>query len=358
MALNLDEIIITVDNDIVNAGVGQVILLVSGIQGESATINVGTVTTLPAGSPAAVRNSGSEQHAVLDFDIPKGVDGDNASVWGNILGDLADQTDLSAILKAKAPMITDSVSGDPVAIPDALAESIAGLSVSIEPVQAGSGTVSPDNIRQISGHTGATISYSGEDQSDPETLTVSWQATAGTVYRGTLDVLTGALIVTDVLFTLDGTEDGWAVDIVSDRTRCYNQLLASVYDLGYTVNNTYIEAFTNIFPRGENSVTYINNGEFILRRINSRQRIDLNYQGVTTKQQWTDYLALHPLQICAKLAAPLTYQITPGAAFSLAAGENHISCSTGAVSVTYKADTKGYIDKKFAELQAMILENI
>lgn len=40
--------------------------------GEAATIEIGTVTTLPAGSDATVVNSGTENAAVLDFGLPQG----------------------------------------------------------------------------------------------------------------------------------------------------------------------------------------------------------------------------------------------------------------------------------------------
>lgn len=42
--------------------------------GQAATIEVGTTTTLPAGSNATVSNSGSSESAVLDFGIPRGAD--------------------------------------------------------------------------------------------------------------------------------------------------------------------------------------------------------------------------------------------------------------------------------------------
>lgn len=47
-----------------------------GIQGEAATITIGTVTTLAAGSPATVANSGDPNDAVFDFGIPQGIKGD------------------------------------------------------------------------------------------------------------------------------------------------------------------------------------------------------------------------------------------------------------------------------------------
>jgi hypothetical protein len=47
----------------------------SGPTGSAATVAIGTVTTLAAGSPATVSNSGTEQDAVLNFGIPQGVAG-------------------------------------------------------------------------------------------------------------------------------------------------------------------------------------------------------------------------------------------------------------------------------------------
>lgn len=46
-----------------------------GRDGVSPTINVGTVTTLTAGSPASVSNSGSTTNVILDFGIPTGPQG-------------------------------------------------------------------------------------------------------------------------------------------------------------------------------------------------------------------------------------------------------------------------------------------
>lgn len=54
-----------------------------------------------------------------------------------------------------------------------------------------------ENICPITGWTGATISQSGEDTSNPTTRNISWQSEAGIVYGGTLDVISGVLTVTD-----------------------------------------------------------------------------------------------------------------------------------------------------------------
>ena len=60
-----------------------------GDAGDSATVEIGTVTTLPAGSQATVQNVGSKSSAVINFGIPKGDVGingksayDYAYEWG------------------------------------------------------------------------------------------------------------------------------------------------------------------------------------------------------------------------------------------------------------------------------------
>jgi len=51
----------------------------TGATGDAATITIGTVTTLPAGSNATVTNSGTSGAAVLDIGIPQGVDGNGST---------------------------------------------------------------------------------------------------------------------------------------------------------------------------------------------------------------------------------------------------------------------------------------
>lgn len=56
-----------------------------GAPGAAATVKVGKVETLPAGSEATVSNSGTSTAAVLDFGIPRGADG-QAGAGGKYAG--------------------------------------------------------------------------------------------------------------------------------------------------------------------------------------------------------------------------------------------------------------------------------
>lgn len=151
MAIDFDRVIVTVDDNVADLSAGQSILLASGVPGHSATIAVGTVTTLPAGSPATVENVGDENDAIFNFGIPKGADGDNAPEWGAITGTLSDQTDLKAALDAKADasdlqdvedavadkasVITPTLSDSLITMTDAANAPVKDLTVAIDPVQ-------------------------------------------------------------------------------------------------------------------------------------------------------------------------------------------------------------------------------
>ena len=57
-----------------------------GIQGPAATVAVGTVETLPAGSPADVQNVGTSGAAILAFKLPRGDKGETGDPFSNIDG--------------------------------------------------------------------------------------------------------------------------------------------------------------------------------------------------------------------------------------------------------------------------------
>lgn len=88
----------------------------SGQPGISATITIGTTTTLSAGSSATVTNSGSASAAILNFGIPMGATGSGTSfAWGAATGTLSNQTDLQNALNLLAPIASPSFTGTPLA---------------------------------------------------------------------------------------------------------------------------------------------------------------------------------------------------------------------------------------------------
>ena len=88
--------------------------------------------------------------------------------------------DMSPVTTVTAPVVS---------VTDAAPLNAEDVVVSIEPVQAGSGDPSPDNVRPITGWTGANVTV------NEDVLDITFPSEAGTVYGGTLDVTTGVLTV-------------------------------------------------------------------------------------------------------------------------------------------------------------------
>jgi hypothetical protein len=84
-----------------------------GADGAAATIAVGTVTTVPYGSPATVTNTGTSSAAVFDFEIPRGQTGASGSGAAELLAVDCDATvfvGAAVILTEGTPV--DSVMSD------------------------------------------------------------------------------------------------------------------------------------------------------------------------------------------------------------------------------------------------------
>lgn len=81
--------------------------------GPSATVQVGTVTTLPAGSQARVVNSGTRYNAIFDFFLPEGEAGSiaNSLPFSAITGQPEDNANLDAALDGKVNKSGDTMSG-------------------------------------------------------------------------------------------------------------------------------------------------------------------------------------------------------------------------------------------------------
>ena len=116
----------------VSDNIGDVIYVSSNVDTIlNKTLEIGNVTTTPAGTNASVLNVGTKYNPILDFTFPKGdqgVKGDDGGMgaeydestqtisffqesgsklyprWGNVQGDINIQTDLQALLNIKANM--------------------------------------------------------------------------------------------------------------------------------------------------------------------------------------------------------------------------------------------------------------
>lgn len=193
------------------------------------------------------------------------------------------------------------------------------------------------NICPITGWTGANVTVSPTlDAQDGTTYSISWQSEAGTVYGGSLDVTNGVLTVDRVTETLNGSSSegwffgGWSYGIralgkisaPSDYSNPANIICDRLKTLAtaWTQEAWGIKLYYDSSSQTYRADTYWPNGIF-----------DENLASLSA------YLSANPLQICYKLATPVTYQLTPQEV-ALLRGTNNVWADTGDTELTYYAE--------------------
>lgn len=144
---------------------------------------------------------------------------------------------------------------------------------------------------------------------------------AGTVYGGTLDVLTGELTVDKVLATYTGADvEGWA--LTSQGTALYK-----AQPLIWRANMTPIcNRYLGVAPGASSSI-----GNLKCRLSATYSNFIVRDDDLLDVDAFKASLALNPMQVVFRLATPQTYQLTPQAVDALL-GENVVFADTGAVS--------------------------
>lgn len=209
------------------------------------------------------------------------------------------------------------------------------LGANIEPVQAGSGDPSPNNVRAITGWTGANIVISPTQlAADGSTISVTFPAEAGTVYGGTLDLLNGILTVDrigkkikDLSWSYSSNYQRFearspspAAKPAEAQTRPLAGLICECY------KTTAVSAEGNP-PFDEYCIGITNSGIILIKNaVDPATYTDVN----AFVAAMGEYLIVYPLN------EPIAYPIGQRAVATLL-GTNNIWADTGDVSVTYGA---------------------
>lgn len=229
---------------------------------------------------------------------------------------------------------------------------LVGLSAGINFTQEGSGTPNPvNNVRNITGVSGITITHFGEDAEDrPETITCTFPSPDGTVYMGSVDILSGTLTLTHRAIIFDGTEN-WQRMQYSSSTR-YRMYLnvgtlmpdsvapsnvgknsegwCSHYDVQTNVNTGDFNKTANIY-----ALTY-NNKDF-----SSNRQINIRHNNVSTEEfkafLAAEYAAEHPVTLVYKLNEAVTYNLG-SRKILLYGGENTIASDGPVLDAAYYTD--------------------
>lgn len=231
-----------------------------------------------------------------------------------------------------------SVSGNPVTCTPVEGYPL-GVTVSLEPVQAGEGEPSPDNIRPISGRTSVEVEVSGDGQSQKTVLTLP-----ETIYGGSVDAVTGvgsngALLLSLAIASMDNSENfpGWRN--VRDLVKCVGENWNKPLD-----NDHFI--LCNVCPNADaigvntgnpnNPLIYMQKASFGL-----------------TQSQWKERYPDLIVQIALKLNDPEPFQATGWQMIPALSGENTLWTDGDGLHVTGRADPLTSVQRMLARVAAL-----
>lgn len=158
------------------------------------------------------------------------------------------------------------------------------------------------------------------------TYPVSWQTEAGTVYGGTLDVVSGVLTVTMVINSLSGRT--WTMETTSNGNVFSCNALTGV--TGKALNYNFI---CNKYKNAKTYRTNLVNGEIgCYNSSGGRNRFSICDNAYSSTSDFVN--SLSDFVVCYELATPITYHLTPHEIHALL-GQNNIWADTGNVKVIY-----------------------
>ena len=322
-----------------------------GIPGETGA----TGATGPQG-PQGVKGDTGEQ-GPQGIQGPQGVPGpsyDDTQIKQEI-------TDVKEDLNQKADIIISSAEGTVASFSDGAEYDAVSLIAHFEPYQEGSGDPSPDNIRPISGWTGLNILTSDEDTTNPTTIPISWQAEAGEVFGGYVDVTRGKVVAEWYGFVLDGVNNylnsspnsdanvAWAYDYIGENglSKVPRSSFSVLNPDGYISSNSLVKVDKFTLANSTPTSTGIgstNKGSAYLRLYVTKTELSDVSSATAIRNSLREWLQSNPIQIVYRLSSPIEYDITPQQ-IELLKGVNNVWNSAGGLTeVEYKADTKLYID--------------
>lgn len=239
--------------------------------------------------------------------------------------------DENGVANITVPIITKTVSGNPIVVDDADG-AVQALKVSLLPIQEGSGTPSPQNIRPITGRTQTDVVVAdGDTQSHTTTVTLPH-----TVYGADVDVT--------------GGESKDTVNYIELTNNISCSLSSQTDDVAvfdaYFVSNNWASHSSNpqaISNRFSTETPAGNAGRMVILSQHLYFVIAKSELSSLTQSGAIEWLNDHPTQICYELATPTDLQTTP-TDVELYKGDNVVS-GDGNMTLTYVRNLQMVIDK-------------
>ena len=183
------------------------------------------------------------------------------------------------------------------------------------------------------------------DYVDATIYPVSWQTEAGTVYGGTVDLVTGVLTVDRAVVTFNNGS-GWSVSVASGHYRAYNYSLTSIVPWN---DNSHATTTMLCDKLANGSWDDVFSGVGVLGQTGKTIGFGLDPFGITDNTGLNTWLSNNPFQIVYELATPITYQLDPVQVACLL-GHNNVWADCGNIEeIKYKADVQLWVEKKLGE---------
>ena len=185
------------------------------------------------------------------------------------------------------------------------------------------------NICPISGRTGLSVYVSPtQDVADATTYAIDWTSEAGTVYGGTLDVVTGVLTIDRIGITpsVESLQSINAYGIANFAFSMSQNALNTQFAKANAISNVLKTQTSSIASTTEQGIMIANATSGYVR---------LDSAVASTAEQANTWISDNGLLFVYYLATPLTYQLTP-TQIALILGQNYVwSDSNEAVTLTY-----------------------
>lgn len=207
---------------------------------------------------------------------------------------------------------------------ETVAESpITSASVSLSPIQSGSGDPSPDNIRPISGHSGAELYVAAEyDAEDATTYSVTFPET---IYGGSHDFVSGKAAATMAKYTITGAN-------IAAYNKEGNLWRITITGINYGTNNNYKNGLCDCYTV-QTSYGGVNSNNNSIGFNSSDSTQILIRDDTFTRTNIRDLLNANPLEVVYPLATPLEYTLSPQQLTTLQ-GQN-VVWGNGTITLTY-----------------------
>ena len=306
-----------------------------GNPGATPTITVGTVTTLDPGQDATAEITGETPNLTLNLGIPEGQPGKDGVQINDEAVNTTETWSSKKLLDTLCPPFAET--GNPITCNPVEGYPL-GVAVTMEPIQAGSGDPSPENVRPITGRNSVKVTVSNDDESHDYDLTLP-----ETIYGGTVDAVTGEgnnlyIFKELAIADMNNGEDfpGW-----KNQDWIIRAIPGEIKDT--TLANLGCEGIINITP----ILDFRINQQFDLYLYTSTIFAGLTQSQI--KAQFPDLV----VQFCLQLVTPTPFQATGNQPIPALAGENTVYTDGDSLTVSGRKDFLSTIQTMQAQITAL-----